>query len=454
MAKKHNKKKTTPEDDELKRQSRKEILRARKEAEQTKQIRLAVGGVAGLLILVFLVAIVNEMIIAPNKAVATIGNEEISVRQWEDRVRYERAQRIISLENQYELFNGDVGLIQQYSRQTILDLLDDEALAENVLNQMTDEVIIRQAAQERGITVTDAELDKEIGSYFNYYDGKSPTPAPTPTETIMPTPSLTPIPTAVITDVVPTNTPFPTAVPGPVELPPTATPVSKESFDEELGGLLKQFSDLGVKEETFREVVRMQMYTRRLADALAEEQAMPTEAMHASIFLLSFATQEAADEALAMIQTEDFLTVWNTFRSLPPDPESGITAGELLWRTQESLAASLGSDAAEAAFVLPPNVPSPVIAQPLNAETTQYHILQVSGRQMRELPEATLQSMKSDLVRALVAGKSASVTIDESWRSRIPTQPMLDPKFLAQPTAVPAAPDAGSGDGSVPLEDQ
>ena len=224
------------------RESRKDILRKRREAEQTRRIRLAVGGVAGLLLLVLLVAVINEVFVAPNRAVATVNGEAITVRQFQDRVEYERAQRIVSLENQYEAFGGDVGIIQQFSSQTIIELQDAEALAEGVLNQMTQEVLVRQEAEARGITVTDAELDAEIGSFFNYFDGGLPTAEPTALPTVEPTPSLTPIPTAVITDVVPVNTPFPTPTLGPTSEPePTATAVSLESFEEQLGEVLADF---------------------------------------------------------------------------------------------------------------------------------------------------------------------------------------------------------------------
>lgn len=443
------KKRTRPESEDLQRQSRKEVLRARKEAEQTKQIWLAVGGVAALLVLIFIVAMVNELIIAPNRAVATVNGEKIPIRQWEDRVRYERAQRIISLENQYEAFGGDVGIIQQFSRQTLQELLDEAALAESVLNQMADELIIRQEAEARGITVTDADVDKEIGSFFNFFNGQSPTPAPTPTETVMPTPSLTPIPTAVITDVVPTNTPFPTPTLGPTALPqPTATPVSQESFEEQLDDLLTQFHDYGVDEATFREVIRIQLYLRQLADVLAEESGMATEAEQASVFYMSFDKKEDANEALALIRASDFLTVWNTTRSTPPDPEaaSTTTAAEVLWRTQDAYVSILGEQGAEIAFTLPPNVPSALIEQQVDGETTRYHIIQVSGREVRALPEATIQNAKTQLVRDLVDLKAAAgVELSELWRSRVPTQPVLDPKFLVQPTPAPAIPDAGNG---------
>ena len=150
------KKETTT--NESQRQSRKEVLLARKQAEQTRQIRLGVGIVGGLLIVIFLAAIINELVIAPNRAVAIVNDEEISLSDWQDRVRFERAQRIILLENQLEAFQGNVGIVQQFAGQTINELLQTEQLGQAALNQMIDEVIIRQAAEARGIVVTDENV--------------------------------------------------------------------------------------------------------------------------------------------------------------------------------------------------------------------------------------------------------------------------------------------------------
>ncbi|RMD52179.1 MAG: hypothetical protein D6835_02305, partial [Candidatus Thermofonsia bacterium] len=241
------------------RQSRKEILLARKQAEQTRQLRIGLGIVAGLLLLVAIVAVVNEMILIPGRPVATVNGEPITLREFQERVTYERAQRIIVLERQLEAFGGDVGIIQQLAPQAITELVaqNAEVLGQSVLDLMIEERIIRQAAEERGITVTDEEVQKELEATYGYFGGASPTATPLPTATIMPTPSLTPIPTAVITDVVPTSTPLPTPTLGPTNTPrPTPTPVSEEYFVEEYGKLQAQFKEFGVDESLFREVIR------------------------------------------------------------------------------------------------------------------------------------------------------------------------------------------------------
>jgi hypothetical protein len=436
MAKKQE---TTTNDGE--RRSRKEVLMARKRAQQTRQIRIGVAVVGGLLLLVFLAAAINELVIAPNRPVAIVNEREISLREWQERVRFERAQRIILLENQLEAFQGNVGVVQQFAGQAINDLLQAELLGQNTLNQMIDEVVIRQAAEARGITVTEEDIDAEIGASFNFFDGGLPTRVPTATPTVEPTPSVTPIPTAVITDIIPTNTPFPTPTVGPTNTPPpTATAISAEAFQEEFEGLIDQFEELDVSEEQYREIVRSQIYRERLIEALAEDSELAEEAIQVSFFVLQYETEEEANEAAAVIDSSDYLSVWNGTRSQPADLESGSTAqaSEVLWRTQDAVAASIGPEVAETAFTLDVGQPSDVISRTVDAETNRYYLIQVTGREVRPLSESELQTRQQENLATFIdAQLTGNLTLTEYDRGRTPTTPVLDPLFTTPPTATP-----------------
>ncbi|MCP5098090.1 MAG: hypothetical protein GY943_21290 [Chloroflexi bacterium] len=427
------------------RQSRRDILLARKQAEQMRGIRIGVGIVVGLLALVLIFAVVNEYIVAPNRAIATVNGEDISLKDWQNRVRLERAQRIILLENQLVAFGGDVGIIQQFSQQAIIELQQTEDMGQSVLNAMVDEIIVQQAAAERGIVISDADLDKEIASLYNYFGGELPTPLPEPTNTVMPTPSITPLPTAVITEVLPTATIAPTNTPGSTVTPaPTATPVSQESFDEQYSELLSRLSDMGVSEETFRKTILAQMYREELTEALAIEAELSDEADHASFFVLSYGTEQEAIEALALIESDGYLTVWNTVRGLPLDPESASTgsASEVVWRTEEAISASAGAAVAEAAFAVPLDTASDLIVEPIDTETNAYYIIRVTGREVRPLADAELDNAKAQNVSNFLAGAQVSgVELTGFDRGRVPTQPVLDPLFTAPPTATPELPE-------------
>ncbi len=434
------KKQTKTVSEDQQRQSRKEVLMARKEREQKRTIYIGTAVVGGILLVILLIAIINEAFVSPNRAVATINEDSITLHEWQERVRLERAQRIIFLETQYESF-GDIGLIQQFYGQVINELLQPELLGQTVLNEMAEEVIVLRAAQERGITVTDEDVEQEIGSSFNFFGGQSPTPLPTPTETIMPTPSLTPIPTVVITEPLPTHTPFPTPTLGPTATPlPTATPVSETAFQEEFGNLMAQYRELGVSEAQYREFIRFQLYREKLADALAEELNLSSEATQASFFFMAFDDEASANEALALIEENGYLQTWNELRSTPFDPEATSTpvVSEILWRTQDEVEQSFGSDVAEAVFTQSLNEPGAILVQVVDEETNRYYLVMVSGREVRPLSEAAITQAKQDQLASFIDGRlTGSLTFTEFDRGRVPDTPRLDPIFYTAPTATP-----------------
>ena len=402
---------------ESERQTRKDILIARKHEEQTRQIRLGIYVVAGLLGLLLVVAIVNELIIAPGRAVAIVNGEKIALNDWQDRVSYERAQRILLLENQYDAFGGDVGIVQQFAGQYIMELLDEEAFAEGILDQMINEVAARQLAEGRGISVSDAEVDSEIGASFNYYGGASPTVVPQPTAAA-------------------SESDEPTATPRP-----TATPVSEESFNEQYDKLVKQFKDLGVDAELFRESTRNQLLQTRLMDALAADSDMATDAEQAAVSVIVFDSEESANEGMALINDGDFQEIWDTLRNAPDELELTGTASEISWRTRDDMVAAFGESIADIIFTRELNSTTDVLSSGDDPATARYYIMQVTGREERPLSESTLQQKKFEiLTSAIDVALTGNVETFEFWRTRVPSVPILDPKFLAQPTPAPELP--------------
>jgi hypothetical protein len=449
MAKKQT---NTDQSDESRRQSRKEILRARKQEEQLRVIRIAAAIVGAILLLVLAIAIINEFFITPNRSVATVQGQEITLSDWQDRVKYERAQRIVALEGQLESFNGDVGLVQQISGQAIVELISEnaESLGGAVLDRMVEEEIIRQGVEERGLLPSEEEVDERIGASFNYFGGDSPTPFPTPTETVAPTPSLTPIPAAGATEVEQPVGPLAPPVDGPTSTPfPTATPVSQEAFQQEFDDFLAQYKALGVSEQVYRSVFGNALMAERLADALAEEEELPKEDEHASIYFLSYGDEDEANQALEAIKATDFLTVWNTVLSRSSDPgqedASTATAAEVLWRTRDTYAGGFNDAVAEEVFALELNTPSGVMEATGADGTPEYIIIMVSGRETRDLAGSELQNRKQQLLRDYLDERSLEAETNELWRSHVPTVPLLDPKFRQPPTPTPDAGVDGAG---------
>jgi hypothetical protein len=419
------------------RQSRKDVLRERKQREQMRMIRIGVIIVAILLGAVILFALVNEYIISPQREVANVAGEKISLQDWQNRVRYERAQRIMNLEDQLEMLNNDVGMVQQFSGQTINELRSYETFGESVLDTMARELIVFQALKERGVEITDEDIQQRIEESYNYFGGELPPADPTPTDEPAPTPSITPI-GAEETEAAGEATPEPTSMPVP-----TATPVSAESFQQEFADMISRLNDFGVDEAQYRSLVGGSIAAERLLDVLAEEEALPTEDEQASAFLLIFPSEEEAQNALADIEDSDFLTVWNTIQNSPAETQdlttTPATASEILWQTQDGITNSYGPEIADAVFNTPLNEPSAIVEVTGSDGTSYYVITMPSGLEMRPLSDNELRSRKIELLSSYIEDRmnSGEVEISEFWRNHVPTRPILDPKFLQSATPTP-----------------
>lgn len=438
-------KKSEEKQEEQLRQSRKEVLIARRQEQQTRQVRLAIFGIVGLLALVVIIGAINEMIIKPDSAVASVNGTEVSLSDWQERVRFQRGQLIIGLEDLAAAFGQDIGQVQQYAGQQINLLEDPPTLGQFVLDELVDEELVYQAAVQRGIVVSDNDIQKEIEETFGFFGGAAPTALPTATETPIPTPSLTPIVGEVIADVLPTSIPEPSPTAGPTSTPfPTSTPVSRDSFQETFDETMAEFKDLGTDELIFRDVVRARLFEDILLDELAIEEELPDEAMQASFFYLLFGAEDEAQQAISDISTGDYLTVWNTIKSQPLESDGeqpAATASEVFWRTQEDIESLYGAEIAQAAFSQSAGEAGAVIVVPasdLEAGDDTYFVIMVSGREMRPLSESALNSARQELLQTwLESQRQVGVEIYERWRANVPPRPVLDRRFLLPPTPTP-----------------
>ena len=405
MAKKSNESSTESASKEV--TSRREQLRDQKADAEKKKLLTAVYAVAGLIGLVLVIALINEFLIAPNRAVSTVADDSISLAEWKDRVGYERTQRIVFLEDQYEAFSGDVGIIQQFASQSIVELQDAAALGENTLGQMTFELAACQELEAAGNIISDADVDAEIEETFGYLgedvDTSEETDAP--------------------------------------------TSITKEEYDEQFAEFMDSLDEYGVTEELYRTVTKSRLCQTMLMESLAADADIETEAEQVNTFILVFSTEEEAAQAEVDIADSNFLLVWDAIDAAanaePSEdtPAPTAIATELTWRTQAEYEGIFGPETTATIFDLPLNEASAVILDDADPATPRYYIIMADGREMRELPENTiLEAQQQLLVTHVNAYLEANEVESNFWRNRIPTQPVLDAKFLAQPTPAPAVP--------------
>ena len=411
---------------------------ARLERER-RQIRLIRGiALAGVLIVVGLLTYgyLRLNVFQLREPVAEVNGETIRTGEWQERVKFQRAQ-MLNTYNQYTFFQQSFGMdYSQQMQEIAFNLSSPETVGQQALDQMIDDILIRQEAEKRGISVSAQEVETSIRENFNFFPDGTPTATVTPTEVSFPTltsqqltlyPSTSTPTEAAAETVTPTATqdpgatPQPTsttapATPSPVPQPPTAspTPFTLEGFQTEFKTTLDNFATYGISEKTIRSIYEAQLYREKLQAELTKELTPSDDQVWARHILVE--TEEEANAIYDRLQKgEDFAEI---AKELSKDTGSGAVGGDLGWFGKGAMVAPFE----EVAFSLKVGE----ISKPVKTDFG-YHIIQVLGHQENPLNATQFDQKKqtvfSDWLTA--AKEAATLTTYETWKQVVPTEPAL-----------------------------
>ena len=423
--------------------TKKHIARLERERRQIALIRGV--ALAGLLIVAGLLAYgyLRLNVFALREPVAEVNGETIRTGEWQERVKFQRAQ-MLNTYNQYVFFQQNFGMDYSQQLQEIsFTLSAPEMVGQQVLDRMVDELLIRQEAEKRGITVSAEEVEESIRENFNFFPDGTPSPTATPTDVSFPTltsQQLTLYPSTSTPTEAPTSTVTPTATgdaatpeatattapPSPTPVPelPTAspTPYTLEGFQEEFKTTLDSFAEFGVSEQTIRGIYEAQLYREKLQAEIIQDLPATDEQVWARHILVE--TEEEANSIYERLQNgEDFAEL---AKELSSDTGSGANGGDLGWFGRGAMVAPFE----EAAFSLEIGE----IGQPVKSDFG-YHIIQVLGHQENPLNATQFEQKKeTEFTDWLTAFREdADITTYESWKEVVPTEPALQ----AQQPAIP-----------------
>ena len=211
--------------------------RLARQVERRKQRRLTLLITIGIVVValgVVAYALLYNSVIVPNQPVASVGSETITTRDWQTEVRYQRLSLIRQYQQYYQIYTslGMDPASQSITVQIQSQLNDPTTLGNSVLDQMIDDIVIKNQAAQVGITVTQAEVDQAMQAAFAYFPNGTPTPtiSPSPfvTSTLNPTELFLVSPTPTVTGTAtPTGSPTSTATLAPsatASLPASETP--------------------------------------------------------------------------------------------------------------------------------------------------------------------------------------------------------------------------------------
>ena len=416
--------------------SKKHIARLERERRQINLIRgIALAGiviVAGLLIYGYLKLNVLQF----REPVAEVNGVKITTGEWQERVRFQRVQ-MLNIYNQYSFYQQNFGVdYSQQMQKIVSDLSSPEVIGQQALDQMVDEILTRQEAEKRGITVSKEEVEKSIQENFGFFPNGTETPTVTPTEVTLPTMSSqqltlypsTSTPTAAPTSTItPTGTPdlsatpVPSSTPAldtptPVPQPPTATttPYTLEGFQKQFGETVKNFEAEKISEKTLRSVYEAQLLRQKLSDEITKDTPHTEEQVWARHILLENETEAQAVYEM-VTHGEDFAKV---AKERSKDTGSGANGGDLGWFGKGAMVAEFE----QAAFSMKVGE----ISKPVKSQFG-YHVIQVLGHQDMPLNASQYQQKKDKEFTDWLAEarKGAKIQTFDVWKQRVPTEPTL-----------------------------
>ncbi|HUI89793.1 MAG TPA: peptidylprolyl isomerase [Anaerolineales bacterium] len=434
---------TNPREEKPVLHTKKHLARVERERRQTRIILYTFIGLLVVVAGLIGYAILYNSYLQVREPVAKIGSVNITVGEWQARVRLQ----IQTLQNQqtmYQEYGQMFGIDYSQQLQQIQNELGTPAtLGQDVLNQMVDEELIRQEAAKRGITASKAEVDAAIQASFDFYPNGSPTPTITPTNASFPTLSpqtlalvtITPTPTLSLTATnTPTNTPqvvsvattgtpaasatnAPTATateaqtPGPTDTPfPTSTPYTLQGFQQTYQTSLASYEKLGITEDQLRAMYEVDILRQKLMDVITADTPHSQDEIWARHILV-------ADEATAnavrqrLLNGEDFGKV---AEEVSTDTGSKDKGGDLGWFPRGTMVPEFEA----VAFSLKVGE----ISQPVKSQFG-YHIIQVLAHGIVPLDATAYAQAQQTAFNDWLskAHTDYKVVTYDNWQNLVPT---------------------------------
>jgi peptidyl-prolyl cis-trans isomerase D len=423
---------------------------ARQQRERIQNRYILITSIAIIVIVVGLIGygIIQQYVLQPQQPVAKVASNVITTKQFQTYARYERLQYIQQYQ-QYQqfaqLFGSDqssLSYIQQYLAQ-IEYMLEPTNLGQSALDYLIANQIIQQEADKRGITVTQAEIDKSLQDYFGYYPDGTPTTEPTsipvPTSTLNPTqivlvpptatatavPTAAETPTPIVTVTQEIASPTPTGVitpttPAPTSTPlPTATPYTFSAYQQDFKTYMTDIhSFAGLSEADFRWIFGMQLIRQKVFDAVTADVSRQQDEVWARHIVVSDQTQ-AQSIYNRLANGGDFVTI-------ATEVYSGTTNTiDLGWFG----IGTIDTNAEKVVF----NLLIGQFSDPIQT-SNGWEIYQVLGHEVRTLTDSQYNTLKQTDFQNWIDNQRTAENVQtfDIWQTRVPTSPTIPPTQTAQ----------------------
>jgi peptidyl-prolyl cis-trans isomerase D len=421
--------------------TKKHLDRLHREQKQTRWIIIGSAVILIAVILVIIYGILDQQVLKYRRPVAEVNGERISAQEFRNFTKYYRYNIIRNAESTYQIasmFGNDEATLQSFlsQLQTAAQQLDTFAAGESALNQMVDNALAIQEAKNRGITVSDKEIDERLQQALGYYANGTPTPTntvppvatstlsavqismmkPTATTTLTPTPSVTETLVTATPALEPTATPTEPAEPETSPTPePTPTPYTLEGYQSVYATMAADFeTNFEIPKETLRYIIEVQVFREKLQEQVLGIVPCEEERVWAQHILV-------ADAGLAKTISEklkageDWFTLVDEYST---DEGSKSQGGDLGWFGRGQMV----KEFEDAAYALPIGE----ISEPVQSQFG-WHIIRVLGHENQPLTAVECQNLKQTKFQEWLTNfrEGSQVEILDYWQQIVPIQPTL-----------------------------
>ena len=377
--------------------TKKQIARSRKETRQLRIIWSVVAAFGVVILAVLAFALIRELIVVPNAAVAVVDGTKVSVKDYEDLLTFRRyslhnaianTQYQLSLMSTYTSTEESQFLSSYYEQQVQQYQVMLESASDSALDELIEDTLIQKKAKEAGLSVSLEEARQSIRTDVES-SLASQASSITTTETIS---GSTPVPTAI----------------------PAATVEAT---------IQTYVKNIGLSDSSFEHLVQRSLLRTKVSDLLASQVVSTGLMIHVQLIVTD--TQEVADTTKQRIEAgEDFATVAKTVSGESQVQENG---GDLGWLAVDQLTSSYGADLANAA------TSQEIGTLAVVESNSRFHILRVVERnESGTLPDSVISSRKSSALTDWLAAQTEALG-DRIQRLLQSSQIPPDPFATASP---------------------
>ncbi|MDM8532424.1 peptidylprolyl isomerase [Anaerolineales bacterium HSG25] len=432
--------------------TRRQRAYSKQEQEKIRQIYMGLGIIGALVVVLLALGFFYSYVIQPNSTITKVNNTELTLQQYQDRVRYER----FLIDEQLGQIISEITRLREEGNDQFLQFYEQLGnqlqqqrflVDQQSLDQMVEETLLAEKASADNVTVSEEDITEAINRFLAGRTGGVTEASASETVTALvnatataaewtPTPTRTPLPTIEGSEeLTPTATPANTPTPGPTA---TLNVIGTGELSNQYTSWLETLqTNADIDEATYRQYIKASVLREKMRDVISAEAPTTGEQSNARHILISFEhfqtptpepvegeepvelteeeraeeaeiahqeTKQLADEIIGRLEAgEDFAELAEEYSD---DPGSRFNGGELGFVTSGTFVESVD----KAVFELPLNE----VSEPIESQFG-WHIIEVLERGDRELSPSDYEQVQRDTFSEWLADLQSDANVEDFW---------------------------------------